>query len=134
MPREQVMEQNEQENQSPREQIIDQDAHQKEQENQVPREQGMDQDVRPKEEEIEQKPVSNELNSPSIEVQQKDLKNNEAKQEQPSGEVGKAPETSIDYSADSERASDETRDTPKAEDPGSEVNMLERLVSEYNSR
>merc|ERR1712060_293329 len=105
MPREQVMEQNEQENQNPREQIIDQDAHQKEQENQVPREQGMDQDVRPKEEEIEQKPISNELNPPSIEVQQKDLENNEAKQEQPAGEVEKAPETSIDYSADSEQAS-----------------------------
>jgi len=134
MPREQVMEQIAQENKSPREQVIDQDVLPKEEENQVPHEQGMDQNVRPEEKEIEQKPVSYELVSPSFELQENDLKDNEAKQDQPAGEVEKAPETSIDYSGDSEQASDEARDTPKTEDSGSEVNMLERLVSEYNSR
>merc|ERR1712129_409617 len=113
MPREQVIEQIAQENKSPREQVIDQDVRPKEEENQVPHEQRMDQNVRPEEEEIEQKPVSYELVSPSSELQENDLKDNEAKQDQPAGEVEKAPETSIDYSADSEQASDEARDTPK---------------------
>merc|ERR1712129_597796 len=113
MPREQVIEQIAQENKSPREQVIDQDVRPKEEENQVPHEQRMDQNVRPEEEEVEQKPVSYELVSPSSELQENDLKDNEAKQDQPAGEVEKAPETSIDYSADSEQASDEGRDTPK---------------------
>merc|ERR1712204_19488 len=99
MPREQVIEQIAQENKSPREQVIDQDVRPKEEENQVPHEQGMDQNVRPEEEEIEQKPVSYELVSPSSELQENDLKDNEAKLDQPAGEVQNAPETSIDYSA-----------------------------------
>merc|ERR1712176_1709793 len=126
-PREQIMEQktqqNEQENQAPPEQVTDQNTQQMEaqveMEDQVAREQGMDQNVKlveeTVEENVEQKPLTNEENS-SIEVQEKDS------------------ETVIDYSKEPEQTKDEVLDTPKGEDPVSEVNMLEQLVNQYNSR
>merc|ERR1712241_1184253 len=101
-------------------------------EDQVALEQGMDQNVKLVEETVaetvEQKPLTNEENSPSIEVQEKDSESTESKQEQSEGEAEKVSETVIDYSKEPEQTKDEVFDTPKGEDPVSEVNMLEQLV------